>query len=311
MRLGAGDRLPRGTDAVVPLDQVGPDEGGACAIVEPVAAGNEVERAGSQGARGTPLLSAGRRLRPGDVGVLASAARTRAGVVRRPRVRCVLSGEAGGAGTTLPPGTACDATAPMLRALIERDGGVMEQRRAERRLETLRAALHLPAADIVLFVGGAGAGSNERAAAVLAEVGTLAIDGVALRPGAATGIGRTAAGVPVLLLPGTPVACLWAYEFFAGRAIRRLGGRSPALPFASRNATATRKIVSEIGMTEVVPVRQVNGDGAEPLPSFAAAGLRAVTEADGFVMVPEGSEGYQRGTTVTVYLYDEQARAQS
>jgi molybdopterin molybdotransferase len=117
--------------------------------------------------------------------------------------------------------------------------------------------------------------------------------------------------VPVLLLPGTPVACLWAYEFFAGRAIRRLGGRSPAWPFASRTATATRKIVSEIGMAEVVPVRQVNGDGAEPLPSFAAAGLRAVTEADGFVVVPEGSEGYQRGTTVTVYLYDEQARAQS
>jgi molybdopterin molybdotransferase len=310
MRLGAGDRLPRGTDAVVPLDQVGPDEGGACAIVEPVAAGNEVERAGSQGARGTTLLSVGRRLQPGDIGLLASAARTRVGVVRRPRVHCVLSGEARDAGTTLPPGAVCDANAPMLRALIERDGGVAVQHRVERRLETLRSALDSPA-DIVLFIGGAGGVSNDLAAAVLAEAGTLAIDGVALRPGAATGIGRTAACVPVLLLPGTPVACLWAYEFFAGRAIRSLGGRSPAWPFASRTATATRKIVSEIGMAEVVPVRQVNGDGAEPLPSFAAAGLRAVTEADGFVVVPEGSEGYQRGTTVNVYLYDEQARAQS
>ena len=73
----------------------------------------------------------------------------------------------------------------------------------------------------------------------------------------------------------------------------------------------SRKIVSEIGMTEVVPVRCVNGGGAEPLPSFAAAGLRAITEADGFVVVPEGSEGYQRGTMVTVYLYDERARARS
>jgi molybdopterin molybdotransferase len=311
VRLSAGDRLPRGADAVVPLGHVEPDEGGACAIIEPVVAGSEVERAGSQGARGSNLIRAGRRLGPGDIGLLASAGRARVGVVRRPRVRCVLSGDAIEAGTPLPPGAACDANAPMLRALIERDGGVVEQRRVERSHETLRAALESPAADIVLFVGSAGGGSDDHAAAALAEAGELAIDGVALHPGAATGIGRTTAGAPLFLLPATPAACFWAYAFFAGRAIRRLGGRSPAFSFASRTMTATRKIVSEIGMTEVVPVRCVNAGGAEPLPSFAAAGLRAITEADGFVVVPEGSEGYQRGTMVTVYLYDEQARAQS
>jgi molybdopterin molybdotransferase len=117
--------------------------------------------------------------------------------------------------------------------------------------------------------------------------------------------------VPVFLLAGAPVACLWAYEFFAGRALRRLGGRSPAFPFPSRRMTATRKIVSEIGMTEVVPVRCTNEDGVEPMASFATAGLRAVTETDGFVVVPEGSEGYQKGSILTVYLYDGQVRAQS
>jgi molybdopterin biosynthesis enzyme len=75
--------------------------------------------------------------------------------------------------------------------------------------------------------------------------------------------------------------------------------------------TATRKIVSEIGTTEVVPVRCASVGGVEPMASFAEAGLRAVTQADGFVVVPEGSEGYQRGATVTVYLYDERDRAQS
>jgi molybdopterin molybdotransferase len=71
--------------------------------------------------------------------------------------------------------------------------------------------------------------------------------------------------------------------------------------------TAGRKIVSEIGVTEVVPVRCAGDGEAEPLPSFAVAGLRAVTEAQGFVVVPEGSEGYPRGASVTVYLYDDRA----
>ncbi len=71
--------------------------------------------------------------------------------------------------------------------------------------------------------------------------------------------------------------------------------------------TTARKIVSEIGVTEVVPVRCASEAELEPMPSFAAAGLGAVTAADGFVVVPEGSEGYQRGAMVTVYLYDDRA----
>lgn len=313
VRLDAGDRLPRGADAIVPLDHVGSDEAGACAVIEPVIAGNEVERVGSQGARGSTLVRAWRRLSPADIGVLAAAGHARVGVVRRPRVRCVTHGDTIEAGSLQLSAAAVGGTsAPMLRALVERDGGILvEGRRFESDREPLLDALEAPGADIVLLVGGAGRGSDGRAPMVLSEAGELAIDGVALRPGAATRIGRTRAGVPVFLLPGAPAACLWAYEFFAGRAIRRLGGRSPALPFPSRRMTASRKIVSEIGMTEVVPVRCTNQDGAEPMVSFAGAGLRAVTEADGFVVVPEGSEGYQTGSTLTVHLYDEQARAQS
>jgi molybdopterin molybdotransferase len=296
VRVDAGDRLPRGADAVVPLDHVEPDEGGACVVIEPVVAGHGVESAGSQGARGSTLLRAGRRLRPGDIGLLAAAGRAWVGVVRRPRVRCLLAG------------TVYDASGPMLRPLIERDGAApAELRRVERTREGVREALNLPATDAVLLVGGTGRGSNDHAAAALAAAGVLAIDGVALRPGATAGIGHTRAGVPVLLLPGAPAACLWAYEFLAGRAIRRLGGRDPGLPYPSRAMTAGRKIVSEIGVTEVVPVRCAGDGEAEPLPSFAVAGLRAVTEAQGFVVVPEGSEGYPRGASVTVYLYDDRA----
>src|SRR5262249_40904666 len=115
----------------------------------------------------------------------------------------------------------------------------------------------------------------------------------------------TSSGVLVFLLPGTPVACLWTYELLTGRAIRRLGGLDPSLPFPSRMMTTERKIVSEVGMTEVCPVQRVDEDTIKPMASFAGAGLRAATQADGFVILPEGSEGYAQGAPVLVYLYDE------
>jgi molybdopterin molybdotransferase len=69
--------------------------------------------------------------------------------------------------------------------------------------------------------------------------------------------------------------------------------------------TAGRKIVSEVGMTEVCPVQRVGEDTIEPMASFAEAGLGAATQADGFMIVPEGSEGHAHGASVLVYLYDE------
>jgi molybdopterin molybdotransferase len=194
----------------------------------------------------------------------------------------------------------------MILAAIERDGGVADEPIAVGRSQVaIRDALVNVDSDLVLVAGGTGSGIDDHSAAALAEGGELAIHGVALRPGETTGFGRTGDGVPVVLLPGTPAACLWSYELFAGRAIRRLGGRDPGLPYRSREMTVARKIVSAIGMTEICPVRCGAGDAVAPLPSFAETGLMAAVESDGFVIVPEASEGYPQGARVTVYLYED------
>jgi len=67
----------------------------------------------------------------------------------------------------------------------------------------------------VLVMGGTGRGVDDHAAAALAAVGQLAVHGVALLPGETTGLGQTVGGVPVVLLPGAPAACLWSYELLA------------------------------------------------------------------------------------------------
>jgi len=294
----SGDPLPAGADAVVRLEHAAPDVPGTISIIAPVAIGNEVERAGSHVALGSVLVAADRRLGPGEIGLLAAAGVERVSVVGRPRVRCLLA-----AGPQ--PSATHDANGPMLAALIERDGGVVvERRRVERSRAVLRDALGSPGADIVLVAGGTGPGAGDEAAGALADAGELTIHGVALRPGETAGAGRAAAGgVPVFLLPGTPAACLWAYELLAGSALRRLAGRSPELAFATRQMRLGRKIVSEIGMTEICPMRFSPDGQVEPLASFAEAGLVAAAGGDGFVIVPEASEGYPQGSAVTVHLY--------
>jgi len=293
-----GDALPARADAVVPRDLGQPDERGSVEVVETAAPGDNVERQGALAAAGALLVPAGVKPAARHIGLLAIAGRYRVAVVRRPLVRILLVRPA--------RPDADDSNGPMIRAAIERDGGVVDEPIAvERSQAAIRDALVNVDSDMVLVVGGTGPGINDHSAAALAEAGELAIHGVALRPGETTGLGCTDDRVPVVLLPGTPAACLWSYELFAGRAIRRLGGRDPGLPYRSREMTVGRKIVSAIGMTEICPVRCGAGDTVTPLPSFAETGLMAAVESDGFVIIPEASEGSPQGAPVTVYLYED------
>jgi molybdopterin molybdotransferase len=297
--VAAGDAMPDGTDAVVPLEHGEREEAGRVVVVEAVAPGENVDRQGSVAATGALLAPAGSLLATRHIGMLAAAGFTQLPVVRRPLVLIVVAGSIGWAA----PG---DSNGPMLRALVERDGGTMlEPAAVERSPTALADALAADGGDIALVVGGTGPGRDDAAASALAAAGELGIHGVALRPGETGGLGRTTAGTPIILLPGSPPAFLWSYEIFAGRAIRRLGGRDPGLPYRSCAMTTARKIVSSIGMTEICPVRRGLDGGIVPIASFAEIGLMAAVGADGFVVVPETSEGYPPGTSVNVYLYDD------
>jgi molybdopterin molybdotransferase len=297
--VAAGDALPAGADAVVPLQLAEPDDEAHIEIVEAVAAGDNVEQQGAVATVGAMLVPAGTRLAARHIGLLKVAGLSRVSVVRRPRVRILVTKPSKG-------GASEDSNGWMIRAAVERDGGIIEECVAvERDQLAIQAALVESDADIALVIGGTGRGRDDHSAAALAAVGELVIHGVALRPGETTGLGRTVGGTLVALLPGAPVSCLWAYELFAGRAIRRLGGRPAGLPYRSREMIAARKIVSSLGMTEICAVRFGADDAVEPLPSFAETGLMAAARADGFVIIPQGSEGYPQGARITVYIYGE------
>jgi molybdopterin molybdotransferase len=303
VRIMTGAPVPGGLDAVLPAEYA-TEQQGRIEVTAPVAPGQHVGRRGEDLQQGKPALNAGRRLRPQDVGLLASLGFAEANVVRRPGVRILVTGnEVVAPGTPKAEYQIYDANSSMLRGLVGRDGGRVERHdRLGDDPDRIRAALVAPGADVILVSGGSSVGAEDHAPRLLAETGELAIHGVAMRPSSPAGVGRIGA-VLVFLLPGNPVSCLCAYDFFAGRAIRLQGGRKADWPHRSRRAAVARKIVSAVGRVDYCRVRFVD-DGVEPLATSGAAILSSTTRADGFVIVPAESEGYGPGAEVTVYLYD-------
>jgi molybdopterin molybdotransferase len=318
VRIMTGAPIPLGCDAVLPAESV--DDMASIAEVSP---GKNVGRRGEDIVAGTTVLDAGRELRPQDLGVMSSIGLGHARVVRRPRVRLVITGN-----ELLPSGSQprgaqiADANGPMLAALAERDGAVVDfpglvrddpdailaglgvgapNRLREATARQEGGPYALPDPDVVIVSGGSSVGIEDLAPSLVAKHGELAVHGIAMRPSSPTGLGRIGQRL-IFLVPGNPVSALCAYDFFAGRAIRALGGRSKDWPYRSMRATLARKISSPIGRLDYARVR-LDGRQVEPVSVGGASVLSSTTRADGFVIVDQDSEGFPAGAQVDVWLY--------
>ena len=223
-------------------------------------------------------------------------------MVRKPRVRLVVTGNELLQAGSRPHGfNIADANGPMLAALVERDGGIVDfpgivQDDRAAILAALRAD-----ADIVIVSGGSSVGVEDLAPMLVAEYGELAVHGIAMRPSSPTGLGRIEHRL-IILLPGNPVSCLCGYDFFGGRAVRFLGGRTKTWPYRPIRGVLNRKISSQIGRLDYARVKVQDGS-VEPLAIGGASMLSSTTRADGFVIVGDDSEGFAAGAEVEVWLY--------
>src|SRR4051812_25904295 len=241
VRIMTGAPMPIGATAVLPAEFASFEESASqtkstarsktVLALADLPAGKHVGWPGEDITRGTVVVEEGRRLRPQDVGVLSSVGVAQVDVIRRPRVRLIITGN-----ELLPAGEQprdqliADANGPMLEALIRRDGGIADfPELVPDRAADIEAALSSQA-DIYIVSGGSSVGQEDFAPVVVAKRGTLAIHGIAMRPSSPTGMGLLEDKL-VFLLPGNPVSCLCAYDFFAGRAVRALGGRRLEWPY--------------------------------------------------------------------------------
>src|SRR5918994_1534743 len=256
------------------------------------------------------LLPAGHRLRPVDVAAAGAAGATELVVRRQPVVTVIPTGdEIRPVGAELSAGELPDTNSLMIAAQAEAAG--CEAHRFEIVRDDpseIAAAVRAAAArsDLVVVIAGSGAGRDDHTAAVVAEVGTLAVHGVAVRPGHPVVLGvvrEEGSSTPVLGAPGYPVSAALTFDIFAAPLLARLEGAAPPeAPVAT--ARLARKLASAMGMDDWVRVRLGRVAGrfvATPLPRGAGV-LPSLVRADGLLVFPAELEGHHAGEEVAVRL---------
>ena len=306
--IATGAPVPAGADAVVPVEY-SELQGDTVEIRTTVTPGKHVGRVGEDVEAGQTMLEPGRVLRAQDLGLLSALGVGSIPVVRMPSIAVIVTGdELLAPGTPPAEFTIPDTNSPMLVALIGRDGGrpvvfgplIDDPDKLKSLIVELAAN---PAFDAIFVSGGSSTGPEDHAPAIVREHGELLAHGVSLRPASPTGFGLIG-GKPVLLLPGNPVSCLCAYDFFGGMIVRKLAGRASGLPYPVIRRCLSGKIVSALGRVDYVRVRFVGADEVEPIATSGASILSSTTIADGFVIVSADSEGEAAGTWLDVHQYE-------
>ena len=314
-----GGAIPPGADAVVMIEYTAEAMPGTIEVVRPVAPGEGVVRADEDAAEGQQIIPNGCVLRPQDLAMLAAAGVTTVRVHARPVVTIFSTGDEVVPPDTqvLKPGQVRDATASALAALVADAGGepvqggiVSDDPGALER--ALRAAL--TASDVIVISAGSSVGTRDETANAVAALGPPGVwcHGLAIKPGKPTllaecgagpdgSAGTGAPGVPVIGLPGNPRSALVVFRLIGMPVIRLVGGCAAPPPEPSTRATLSRDLASATGRLDVVQVK-VSGGVATPLFGVSAL-LSVLTEADGYIMIPEEATGLDAGTEVEVTLY--------
>ncbi|HEY6748197.1 MAG TPA: molybdopterin biosynthesis protein [Mycobacteriales bacterium] len=300
-----GDPLPPGYDAVIMREDVH-RAGDGVEIRAAVPPYQHVRSIGEDISATELLLPEGHRLRPVDAAACAAAGVLELAVRRAPRVVVVPTGdEIRPLGAPLRAGEIPDTNSLMLAAQA-REAGCTASATAVVADDpaAIAAALKEAAgqADLVVLIAGSSAGRDDHTARVVAGAGTLAVHGVAVRPGHPVVLG-TVGTTPVLGAPGYPVSAALTFDLFAAPLLAELEGAAPRQrPIAT--ARLARKLPSAIGMDDWVRVRlgRVGGEVvATPLPRGAGV-LTSLVRADGLLLVPAGTEGHHAGEQVGVEL---------
>lgn len=294
-RIFTGAPLPAGADAVVREEVVTTGEGTA-RFRGAARPGENVRPAGEDVAAGGEALPAGTRLGPRQLALLAAVGVDRVEVVRRPRVVVISTGDEVVAGRTP------DSNGLAVAGLCAAAGAEVERRAAPDRLEPLVATLEaaLGGADLVVTIGGVSVGERDLVPAALASCrAEVLVHGVAMKPGKPFLFARRGE-VPVLGLPGSPSACLVAFEVF-GRPV--LLARAGA---AARLRPALRVRLAEAASGKPGRARllwgRLEADGRARPVGRDAAQVRGPALADLLLCLGADAGDLPEGAEVTAWL---------
>lgn len=307
---GAGGTQAGGPDTVM-MQEDCTEKDGFVHVPPGIKRGSNRRNRGEDIKAGATVLRAGRRLKPQDVGLAASIGLTRLPVRLPLRVALFSTGdEIREPGTSAPAGAVYDANRFSLLAALQGLGcAVTDLGILPDRFETIRDALACAAEshDLILTSGGMSTGEEDHIKPAVEALGSLHFWRLAIKPGRPIAFGQVNR-VPIVGLPGNPVAVMVTFLRIARPLILRLSGAEAAPPRLFR-LRADFEHKKKAGRREWVRATIVRNDGAgEVLKKFPRQGagiLTSMVESDGLVELGEAVTHLKPGETVDFLPFSE------
>ncbi|KAF0162652.1 MAG: molybdopterin molybdotransferase [Rhodocyclaceae bacterium] len=317
VRIMTGAILPQGVDCVV-IQEVTRVEGDAVIIPPGQRRDQNTRRAGEDLQAGRPAIPAGKKLRPAEIGIIASLGIGEVSVRRRVRVALFSTGdELCSIGAPLTEGAVYDSNRYTLWGMLTRlgcdviDMGVVRDDPA-----ALEAAFREAAgcADAIITSGGVSVGEADFIKQLMTQLGEVAFWKIAMKPGRPMAFGRIGktqpdgaegSGAWLFGLPGNPVAVMVTFYQFVRPAILKLAGLDPVPPFPAFPARCVEAMKKGRGRTEFQRgiLFQENGEWCvRPTGAQGSGVLRSMADADCFIVLEHEREKVGAGDTVMVQL---------
>lgn len=300
-----GGEIPKGADCAVMIEYTENYGDGTIGISKAAAPGQNMIFRGDDVFPGKTILNRGRLLSSQDVGALAAIGRTQVPVVKKLRVGIISTGDELVPPDVVPgPGQVRDVNSPMLCAMLRAFGaevtnyGIIRDDEAK-----LYAAVRKAAAEnsAVLISGGSSVGVKDAACHIIESMGELLMHGIAMKPGKPTILGK-AGEIPLVGLPGHPVAAYFVTKLFVLPLLSRLQGR--VMPRYTVTARLTESVGANHGRAQYNCVTLEDNNGqllAHPIRSKSGL-ITTLAGSDGFFCIDRDCEGLPKGAEIQVTI---------
>jgi len=309
VRIMTGAPVPEGADTVIRFERTRRD-GDEVEILQEVGRGRNIRRAGEDVRCGELVLPRGMLLRSQEIGMLAALGHAEALVIRQPRVAILATGEeVVPVDQPLAPGKIHNANSYSNAAQVLRYGGVpvmlgiARDRREELSAKIQEGLRHK--VDLFLTSGGVSVGDFDMVKEVLAAEGEIHFWWVNMKPGKPLAFGQIG-GVPLLGLPGNPVAAMISFELFVRPAILKMLGRrewdKPSVEAVMQDAIERKD--SRRHFLRVRVWREKGRYYARLTGPQGSGILRSMVQANGLAVIPEERGELAPGERVQVLMLD-------
>lgn len=306
--INTGHLIKEPFDSVIMIeDLVSVDEhGNQVRIMSQASPWQHIRPIGEDIVAGEMILPENHKIRPMDIGAVLSSGITQIKVYEKIKVGILPTGnEITDTYTDLELGKTFDTNSWTFKAILEDMGAEVERvSPVVDDFDQLKSAIEdlLSRNHVLVINAGSSAGSKDYTVHLIEELGEVVLHGIAIKPGKPTILGIIG-GKPVIGVPGYPGSAFLVFEEVVGPVINALQ-RQQIVKKERAKAVVSKRIVSSLKFREYIRVKLGRVDGkliATPLNRGAGVNM-ALVKADGLLIIPKNSEGFESSEEVDIEL---------